>query len=185
MKQGEPGEQQACVARRGLGLFPHGGVDSIVNAPPSLRSRRKSRRHTTDITNKRKMATTTSAEDTLAPLFAALGLGPKALKEATLNKKVAATWEEVLKEGGVDESTTAVDPKAGTALTELVAATAKGDGNLAGKREFVVKQILEGKIKTKLQVAEAVKYCRENKDKQVDEEFVKGFERECGVGRSS
>ncbi|CCX04759.1 tRNA synthetases class I, catalytic domain-containing protein [Pyronema domesticum] len=128
------------------------------------------------------MATTTSAEDTLAPLFAALGLGPKALKEATLNKKVAATWEEVLKEGGVDESTTAIDPKAGTALTELVAATAKGDGNLAGKREFVVKQILEGKIKTKPQVAEAVKYCRENKDKQVDEEFVKGFERECGVG---
>src|SRR5436190_691952 len=92
-----------------------------------------------------KMADTT-AEELLAPRFAALGLGEKVLKEATRNKKVTSAWNEVLEEAGIDGSKSITDPKVGVALTSLVTATAKGDGVLGGKRAYIVKAILDGKI---------------------------------------
>jgi glutaminyl-tRNA synthetase len=125
----------------------------------------------------------TSPEDILAPRFAALGLNDKALGEATRNKKIAATWTEVLEEAGIDgnENTTPTDPKVGSTLTALVAATAKGDSALGGKRVYIVRAILEGRVKSNVQVDAAVKYVKGAKG-GIDDAT---FDKECGVGMVS
>lgn len=116
-------------------------------------------------------------EDLLAARFAALGLNDKALKEATRNKKVAATWHDVLEEAGVNASET-TDPKVGSALATLVTATAKGDGTLGGKRAYVARAIKAGKLRSNVQIEAAVKYVK-TLSGEIDE---KAFNKECGVG---
>jgi len=123
----------------------------------------------------------TTTEDLLTPRFAALGLGEKALKEATRNKKITTAWTEVLDEAGIsDDHPTISDLKVGTTLASLVSITAKGDGALGGKRRCIVKAILDGRIKTNVQVDAAVKFVKASPaGTEVD---GKAFDRGCGVG---
>lgn len=128
-------------------------------------------------------------EDLLALPFAALGLSDKALKEATRNKKIAAAWADLLQEAGIDGSSTAPPPtdanaKIGSALAALVAATVKigGDGTLSGKRAYVVRAILDGRIRSAAQVDAAVKFAKSAKGDIIDDSV---FDSECGVGMPS
>jgi len=121
-----------------------------------------------------------SPEELLAPRFAALGLNEKVLKEATRNKKIVAAWSEVLEEAGISGSESITDPKVGSALAALVSATAKDGGALNGKRAYIVRAILDGKIKSSVQVDTAVKHAKRLKG-EIDDA---AFDRECGVGTS-
>ena len=123
-------------------------------------------------------------EELLAPRFAALGLSDKALKEATRNKKIAAAWVDVLREAQFDGSTPPTahtDAKIGSALAALVAATAKagGDGTLGGKRAYIVRAVLDGRIRSATQVDTAVKFAKAAKGDTIDDA---AFDNECGVG---
>jgi glutaminyl-tRNA synthetase len=120
----------------------------------------------------------TNIEEVLAPRFAALGLSEKVLKDATRNKKVAAVWTEVLQEAGIDGSKSVENPKLAATLGALVTASAKGDGDLGGKREYVTKAILDGRIKTNVQVEAAVKHVKAMKG-EIDDA---AFNKDCGVG---
>jgi glutaminyl-tRNA synthetase len=117
-------------------------------------------------------------EDVLAPRFAALGLSDKVLKDATRNKKVAAAWAEVLEEAGIDGSKSVDNPKLAATLGTLVTATAKGDGDLGGKRGYVTKSILDGRIKTNVQVEAAIKHVKAASG-EIDDA---AFDKDCGVG---
>lgn len=123
------------------------------------------------------MAGPTPEETLLAPLFAALGLGDKPLKEALRNKKIAAAWTEVLEEAGIRSDSTGIDPKVGGALAALVTGT-KDTGSCGGKREYVTKAIKDGRIRSNAQVDAAVKYIKGLKG-DIDH---KAFDKECGVG---
>lgn len=123
-------------------------------------------------------------EDILALPFAALGLSDKALKEATRNKKIAAAWADLLQEARIDSSSTPTDAKVGSALAALVAATVKigGDGTLGGKRAYVVRAILDARIRSAAQVDAAVKFAKSAKGDTIDDAV---FDSECGVGMLS
>jgi glutaminyl-tRNA synthetase len=117
-------------------------------------------------------------EDVLAPRFAALGLSEKVLKDATRNKKLAAAWAEVLEEAGIDGNKSVDNPKLAATLGTLVTAIAKGDGDLGGKRGYVTKAILDGRIKTNVQVEAAIKHVKAASG-DIDDA---AFDKDCGVG---
>lgn len=118
-----------------------------------------------------------SPEDFLAPHFSALSLSPKALAEALRNKKIASTWTDVITHE-LPAPVTNTDPKIAAALGNLVSAT-KDTGNLGGNRAYIVKAILDGRIKTNIQVDAAIKHIKALDGKKVDDA---AFEKECGVG---
>jgi glutaminyl-tRNA synthetase len=116
--------------------------------------------------------------DTLASRFSALGLNENAIKEAIRNKKIAATWTAVLDEAKIDGNTKIDDSKIGTVLSALVTAAAK-DGALGAKREYIVKAIRDGRIKSNVQVDSAVKYAKSLPGGIEDDS---AFDKACGVG---
>lgn len=115
-----------------------------------------------------------SSEDELVARFRAIGLAEKKAVDIAKNKKVADSFLAVLEEGDVSEPK---DEKQLNLLQSL-AVESKNCGEPVAGRKWIVSAILDGRLKTNLQVTEAFKYVKENGEKST----VEGMEAASGVG---
>ena len=120
----------------------------------------------------------TMTEEQLCELFSQVGFTDKKIKEIVKNNKVSKSLSEVIKVSGVLENNT-TEHDSINALLHHLAALLKGK-EVKGI-EIVAKAINEEKLKSNLQVAEALKYV-ENNYKEGEEFNVKEFEEASGVG---
>ncbi|ODQ82516.1 hypothetical protein BABINDRAFT_159089, partial [Babjeviella inositovora NRRL Y-12698] len=111
-----------------------------------------------------------SSEEELSVLFARIGLNEPKIKEVLKNKKVSASLGEIATEAAVP-----VTDKAISALLHALATLCKGE--TVAKRALVTKAIVDGRLKTNLQVDAAYKYV-----KAAPEPSVSEMEAESGVG---
>ncbi|OBA20665.1 glutaminyl-tRNA synthetase [Metschnikowia bicuspidata var. bicuspidata NRRL YB-4993] len=118
-----------------------------------------------------------SSEDSLVQRFKRVGLGEKKAVEITKNKKVCQAFVSILDEAGVDSS--AADEKTLNLLQGLAVESKafQGDEGLA-KRPLVTRAVVDGRLKTPLQLSEAVKYVLSQGAGATDE----GMCRAAGVG---
>lgn len=100
-----------------------------------------------------------STEEELSSLFSKIGFEDSKIKEILKNKKVSNALKEVIEDCDAD---TGLD-KSKTALLHNLATLTKGES--LPNRELISKAIVEGKLKTNLQVSEAYKYVKANGDK--------------------
>lgn len=116
-------------------------------------------------------------EATLTTQFQTLGLADKAIKETFKNKKLTAAFATIANEASL---TSPPDPDVTKGLTYLATQTKE---TLCPKREVVTKAIIDGRLKTNVQIQAALEHLRgleaEGKIGEYSEEV---FERECGVG---
>lgn len=100
-----------------------------------------------------------SSEDELIQLFKSFGLAEKKAVEITKNKKVCDAFVSILGEASVD-SESADEKKLN--LLQSLAVESKGFQNEdeIAKRPLVTKAIVDGRVKTPLQLTEAVKYVK-------------------------
>ncbi|GMM44797.1 glutamine--tRNA ligase [Pichia kluyveri] len=117
-------------------------------------------------------------EEQLCELFSQVGFTDKKIKEIVKNNKVSKSLSEVIKVSGVLENNT-TEHDSINALLHHLAALLKGK-EVKGI-EIVAKAINEEKLKSNLQVAEALKYV-ENNYKEGEEFNVREFEEASGVG---
>ncbi|KAF8477184.1 tRNA synthetases class I, catalytic domain-containing protein [Kalaharituber pfeilii] len=123
-------------------------------------------------------------EDRLTLRFRALGLTDKSIKETFKNKKLTAAFSSILDEADIkadhEQTTPVVDAKVVAGLTYLATQTKESQ---CPKREVVTKAIVDGRLKTNVQIQAALEYLRgleaEGKLTDYSEEVL---ERECGVG---
>ena len=118
-------------------------------------------------------------EDALTQRFKALGFTDKSIKDTLKNKKLSAAYAGILDEGSITAAQN-VDPKTVAALTYLATQT---KDTLCPKREVITRAILDGRLKTNVQIQAALEHLRgldaEGKLAEYSEEV---FERETGVG---
>ncbi|KAM9899322.1 hypothetical protein OXX79_005799 [Metschnikowia pulcherrima] len=102
-----------------------------------------------------------SSEDELVSRFKSVGLAEKKAVEITKNKKVCDAFVAILREGGIETSST--DEKKLNLLQTLAVESKnlQSDEEIA-KRPLVTHAIMDGRLKTPLQLTEAVKYVKEN-----------------------
>ena len=114
---------------------------------------------------------------TLTVQLKGLGLAEKSILETLKNKKLTAAFAGIAKEASLQE---APDPKVTAGLTYLASQTKEAQ---YPKREVVTLAIVDGRLKTNVQIQAALEYLRcleaEGKIGQYSEEVL---ERECGVG---
>lgn len=113
-----------------------------------------------------------SSEDELVARFRAIGLTEKKAIDVAKNKKVADSFVAVLDEGAVSGVT---DEKQLNLLQSL--AVESKNESVQG-RKLAVDAILDGRLKTNLQVSEAYKYIKEHGANSTKE----GMEAVSGVG---
>ncbi|GEQ66741.1 hypothetical protein JCM33374_g404 [Metschnikowia sp. JCM 33374] len=118
-----------------------------------------------------------SSEDELVSLFKGIGLAEKKAVEITKNKKVCDAFVSILKEEKIDSSST--DEKKLNLLQSLAVESKafQSDAELE-KRPLVTRAIVDGRLKTPLQLSEAVKYVKENGSEATEE----GLNAAAGVG---
>lgn len=117
------------------------------------------------------------ADEELNKKFASLGIEDSKVKELLKNKKVATALGEIIDEVGADGNE---QPKQVITLLQSLATKTKEckDDEAKRNRKLVTKSILDGKLKTNVQVDAAWKYVEENGSKST----VEGLEKESGVG---
>lgn len=107
-----------------------------------------------------------SSEEALIEKFQKVGLSDKKAKDIAKNQKVSASFVEVLDEGSVSTA----DEKKLNLLYNL-AVDSKNNGVLPNHRLLVTKAIVDDRLKTNLQVSEALKYVAEKGDNASEEEM--------------
>lgn len=112
-----------------------------------------------------------TSESELVALFRQVGLTDKKAADVAKNKKVADSLAGILAEGNVAEP---IDDKKLTLLQSLAVET---KGAAAG-RAVATAAVLDGRLKTALQVAEAAKYVKEHGENATAE----GLDQAAGVG---
>lgn len=115
-----------------------------------------------------------SSEEELINLFNKVGLGEKKSQEIIKNKKVSSSLYEIL----TNESSSESYNDKQLALLHQLAIESKG--GIIPNRKFITDAILDGRIKTNLQILEAVKYLKsttEGADVSLD-----NFNAASGVG---
>lgn len=118
-----------------------------------------------------------SSEEQLVALFSKIGLADKKAAEIAKNKKVSSSFVAILAEGNITESSE-VDDKKLTLLHALaVESKNAGDEPIEG-RSLATAAILDGRLKTNLQVTEAMKYIVDNGASSTAE----GMDASAGVG---
>ncbi|ABN66934.2 glutaminyl-tRNA synthetase [Scheffersomyces stipitis CBS 6054] len=107
-----------------------------------------------------------SSDEELVALFERVGLSDKKSVEIIKNKKVSASLSAILDEAKIDS---AVEEKKLSLLHQLAVETSKSTST--NNRVLVSAAILDGRIKTNLQISEAVKFIsgKENGSVSVDE----------------
>lgn len=115
----------------------------------------------------------------LSAIFAKVGFEDKKIKEIVKNNKVSASLAEVIEKAGLlSESTTLPVDKTETALLHHLAALLKGK-QVEGI-EHIGAGITNKKLKSNLQVAEALKYVESHDNDSFNQEE---FETASGVGQ--
>lgn len=116
-------------------------------------------------------------ETTITTQLKGLGLAEKAIKETFKNKKLTAVFVSIATEANLKETP---DPKVTAGLTYLASQTKEVQ---CPKREVVTTAIVDGRLKTNVQIQAALEHLRSLEDEgkigQYNEEVL---ERECGVG---
>ncbi|EGO27801.1 hypothetical protein SERLADRAFT_414058 [Serpula lacrymans var. lacrymans S7.9] len=123
------------------------------------------------------MAPTSDASvDSLIPLFKSIGLTQSKAAEASKNPKSAGVLRDVIVTHGLAD--VGLDEKQAVLFAALAGQLIKVEGMGESERDYVVKAILEGKLKSVDQVTAATKYLESNPGPIDDNEFNKY----CGVG---
>lgn len=112
-----------------------------------------------------------SSEEELITLFSKVGFNEKKSKDVCKNKKVSQSLAEIINESNIEEA----DEKK---LSLLHALAVESKGTEIPKRELITQAILDGRLKTNLQVTEAFKYVKENAESATNETM----ETKSGVG---
>lgn len=112
-----------------------------------------------------------ASEEELINLFSKVGFNHKKSKEVCKNKKVSQSLAEIINEAKVEEA----DEKKLSLLHALAVESKGGD---APRRELITNAIVDGRLKTNLQVTEAFKYVKENPETANNETM----EEKSGVG---
>lgn len=102
-----------------------------------------------------------SAEEELVALFRNVGLTEKKAADIARNKKVSDSFVVILKEGNISDSS-ATDDKKLTLLQSLAVESKNAGEEPIAKRDLVTAAILDGRLKTNLQVSEAFHYILAN-----------------------
>ena len=121
-------------------------------------------------------------EAALTLRFKALGFNDKSVKETLKNKKLSAAYAGILDEGSIaaSQDPASIDPKTVAGLTFLATQT---KDTLCPKRDVITKAILDGRLKTNVQIQAALEYLRGlDAEGKLDEYSEEVFERETGVG---
>lgn len=105
-------------------------------------------------------------------LFATIGLNDAKTKEILKNKKVSKSLVEIINEG---ELSAAVDDKK---ISLLHALATESKGGEIPHRDLITRAIVDGRLKTNLQVSEAFKYVKANPETANN----KDLEENSGVG---
>lgn len=115
-----------------------------------------------------------SSEDELVTLFNKVGLGDKKAKEIIKNKKVSQSLFEIL---SIESSSTDTFNDKQLALLHQLAIESKG--GVIPNRKLITDAILDGRVKTNLQILEAVKYLKAIDGENVE---LEKFNEAAGVG---
>lgn len=102
-----------------------------------------------------------SSEDELVAQFRNIGLPDKKAADIAKNKKVCERFVAVLAEGNVSDASSADEKKLTLLQALAVESKSAGEEPVAG-RPLVTAAILDGRLKTTLQVTEAFKYIKEH-----------------------
>lgn len=117
------------------------------------------------------LATMSVSDEELVAAFVKVGLNDNKSKEILKNKKVSQSLYEILNH---EASTDSFDDKKVALLHQLAIESKGGEIN---HRKLVTDAILDGRLKTNLQISEAVKYV-----KSTDSPTVPGLDSAAGVG---
>lgn len=112
--------------------------------------------------------------DNLTERFKSVGIADKKAAELAKNKKVAETLAAILHEGAV----AAADEKKLTLLQALAVECKGFDAEAAAQRHVATAAVVDGRLKTTLQVAEAARYIGQAKADATES----GMEQAAGVG---
>ena len=116
-------------------------------------------------------------ESALTSRLQTLGLTEKSIKETLKNKKLASAFSGILNTTAL---TNPVDPKVVSGLTYLATQT---KDTLCPRRDEVVKAIVDGRLKSNLQIMSAVEYLRGlESEGKISTYTVSGMEAASGVG---
>lgn len=118
-----------------------------------------------------------SSEEQLVALFRNIGLADKKAADIAKNKKVSDSFVVILAEGHITESSH-IEEKKLTLLHALAVESKNAGGEPISGRKLVTSAVLDGRLKTTLQVSEAFKYIKENGDSSTSE----GLDASAGVG---
>ncbi|KAJ8140841.1 hypothetical protein OY671_005978 [Metschnikowia pulcherrima] len=102
-----------------------------------------------------------SSEDELVSRFKSVGLAEKKAVEITKNKKVCDAFVAILREGDI-ETSSADEKKLNLLQTLAVESKNLQSDDEVAKRPLITHAIMDGRLKTPLQLTEAVKYVKEN-----------------------
>lgn len=113
-----------------------------------------------------------ASEEELTTLFSRVGLADKKCAEIVKNKKVAKLLYEIVHEANAEGP---VDEKK---LSLLHALAVESKSETIPRREIAVRGVLDGRLKTNLQVSEALRYVKDHPDDATDT----GLDSAAGVG---
>lgn len=118
-----------------------------------------------------------SSEEQLVALFSKIGLADKKAAEIAKNKKVSNSFVAILAEGTITESSSVDDKKLNLLHALAVESKNAGDEPIEG-RALATAAILDGRLKTNLQVSAAMTYILANGSSST----VEGMDASAGVG---
>lgn len=118
-----------------------------------------------------------SSEEQLVALFSTIGLADKKAAEIAKNKKVSNSFVAILAEGSITESSSVDDKKLNLLHALAVESKNAGDEPIEG-RALATTAILDGRLKTNLQVSAAMNYILANGSSST----VEGMDASAGVG---
>lgn len=118
-----------------------------------------------------------SSEEELVDLFSRIGLSDKKAAEIAKNKKVSNSFVAILAEAHISDSSLVDDKKLNLLHALAVESKSAGEEPIEG-RALATAAILDGRLKTNLQVSEAMKYILANGAKSTEE----GLNANAGVG---
>lgn len=115
-------------------------------------------------------ATEATSEEELSKLFSQVGFEDKKIKEIVKNKKVSQSLADVIESSDILENSAALPlDKSENALLHYLASLLKGK-NVDGI-DHISRSIIDKKLKSNLQVAEALKYVETHPDNFVESDF--------------
>lgn len=112
------------------------------------------------------ISSTIDMSSELISKFQEIGLSEKKAKDIAKNEKVSASFVEVLDEGSVSKA----DEKKLNLLYNL-AVDSKNNGVAPEQRKIVTRAIVDNRLKTNLQVTEALRYVAEKGDSATEDEM--------------